>query len=325
MKKPKIPENEDIRLRSLKSLNILDTPPEERFDRLVSMACRMFKVPSAFISLIDADRQWFKASIGIDFDEIAREDSICAHAILDDDTLILHDAAADHRFADGPMVMGDINARFYASCPLALENGCRVGTLCIVDDHSRIPDDEDLKLLRDLATIVEREFAIMRSAMTDELTGIYNHRGFTMAALHGLNLCVRQDLPAMLAYLDLSDFKSFNEDHGHKEGDRVLTDFASHLRDECRPSDIFARVGSDEFVALFINTPSEAAEGIMRRFRQALRKPGRGNELGYDFSFDYGLVEYDFRHHKHIQALIDDGAAAMHDSPLTERSDVTAA
>ncbi len=94
MKKPEIPENEDMRLKSLKSLNILDTPPEERFDRLVRMAGRMFNVPSAFISLIDADRQWFKASIGIDFDEIARENAICGHAILDDEILIGDGAAA---------------------------------------------------------------------------------------------------------------------------------------------------------------------------------------------------------------------------------------
>jgi diguanylate cyclase (GGDEF)-like protein len=325
MKKPKIPEDENMRLNSLKSLKILDTPPEERFDRLVRMACRMFDVPTAFISLIDADRQWFKASIGIDFNEIARDDAICGHAILDDATLVIHDAASDNRFADGPMVMGDTNARFYASCPLSLKNGCRIGTLCIVDDHPRIFDDEALDLLRDLATTVEREFDIMQSAIIDDLTGIYNHQGFIMAAPHSLNLCVRQDLPATLAYLDLSEFKSFNECHGHEEGDRVLTDIASHLKAECRPSDIFARVGADEFVALFINAPSDAAQGIMARFRHALRKSKRSIVAGYDFSFRYGLVEYDFRHHKQIKTLIDQGAAAMNGSLRMERKEVSAA
>ncbi len=325
MKKPEIPEDEDMRLRSLRSLDILDTPPEERFDRLVRMACRMFNVPSAFISLIDADRQWFKASIGINFNEIARESAICGHAILKDKTLVIHDAAADHRFADGPMVMGDTSARFYASCPLSLANGFRVGTLCIIDDHPRILDDEALNLLRDLAATVEREFTIMQSAITDDLTGIYNRQGFIMAATHSLNLCVRQDLPATLAYLDLSEFKSFNESYGHEEGNRVLSDIASHLKDECRPSDIFARLGADEFVALFINAPSDAAQGIIKRFRQALGKPDRNNIPGYNFSFQHGLVEFDFRYHKLIETLIDDGAAAMHDSLRVERKNVTAA
>ena len=325
MKKPEIPEDEEMRLKSLQSLNILDTPPEERFDRIVRMARRMFGVPCAFISLIDSKRQWFKASIGIDFDEISRNDAICAHTILSDKTLIIYDAAADNRFADGPLVLGDTNARFYASCPLTLDNGSRVGTLGIIDDHPRILDDETLKLLRDLAATVEREFSIMQSAITDDLTGIYNRQGFILAANHSLNLCVRQDLPATLAFLDMSEFKSINENFGHKEGDRVLTDIAGHLKSECRPSDIFARVGADEFVALFINAPSDAAEGIMRRFRRKLRNSRRSNAMGYDFSFHYGLAGYDFRQHKLIESLIDDGAAAMHASRQLQQEDVTAA
>lgn len=325
MKKPEIPEDEEIRLKSLKSLNILDTPPEERFDRIVRMARRMFAVPSAFISLIDTNRQWFKASIGIDFDEISRNDAICAHAILSDKTLIIHDAASDNRFADGLLVLGDTNARFYASCPISLDNGSRVGTLGIVDDHPRILDDEALKLLRDLAATVEREFSIMQSAITDDLTGIYNRQGFILAANHSLNLCVRQDLPATLAFLDLSEFTSINENFGHEEGDRVLTDIAGHLKAECRPSDIFARVGADEFVALFINAQRDAAEGIMTRFRHKLRKSKRSKVMGYDFSFQYGLAEYDFRQHKMIETLIDEGADAMPASLQIDREDVTAA
>jgi GGDEF domain-containing protein len=288
MKKPEIPDDEELRLKSLRSLNILDTPPEERFDRIVRMARRMFDVPCAFISLIDADRQWFKASIGLEFDEILRDDAICAHTIVGNDTLIIHDAAADNRFADGPLVLGDTNARFYASCPLTLENGSTIGTLCVLDDHSRIFDEESYQLLRDLAASVEREFSIMQSAITDDLTGIYNRKGFLLAANHCLNLCVRQDLPATLAY-------------------------------------IFARLGADEFVALFINAPGEAAESIMTRFRQKLRNSPRSHRMGYHSSFHYGVVEYDFRQHKLIETLIDDGAAAMHASIQADQKDVTAA
>ena len=325
MKKPAIPEDEDLRLKSLQSLNLLDTPPEERFDRIVRMARRMFNVPTAFISLIDSERQWFKASIGIDFDDIARDQSICAHAILGDKILVVHDAATDNRFLDGPLVVGDTGARFYASCPLRLANGSAVGTLCIIDDHPRLLEDDDLKLLRDLGATAEREFGILLSAMTDDLTGIYNRQGFILASKHSLNLCVRQDLPATLAYLDLSEFKAINENFGHREGDRVLTDIASFLKAECRPSDIFARLGADEFAALFVNAPGDAAEGIMTRFRQTLRKSRRSNTMGYEFSFHYGLVEYDFRRHKLVETLLDDGAEAMHSALLEDQEDVTAA
>src|SRR5210317_989846 len=163
MKRPEIPEDEEIRLKSLKSLNILDTPAEDRFDRIIRMTRRIFDVPAAFISFIDSDRQWFKASAGIDFAEISRDQSICAHAILDDEPFIIADAATDHRFTDGPLVQGDTGARFYASYPLRLPNGSRIGTLCIIDDHARLLENDDLELLRDLAATVEREFVVMKS------------------------------------------------------------------------------------------------------------------------------------------------------------------
>jgi len=325
MKKPDTPADEEVRLKSLRSLRILDTPPEERFDRVVRMARRMFDVPVAFISLIDADRQWFKASAGIDFGQISRDQSICAHAILGDEPFILTDAATDHRFTDGPLVQGDTKARFYASCPLKLPNGSKIGTLCIVDDHTRILEADDLVLLGDLAATVEREFAVMQSAITDELTGIYNRQGFILAAQHSLNLCVRQDLPATLAYLDLSEFKSINENFGHAEGNRVLNDISRLLKTECRPSDIFARLGADQFVSLFINAPRESADGIMQRFRKLLRNSKRSNVMGYDCTFNYGIVEYDFREHKLVETLLDDAARAMRASLRAEREDVTAA
>lgn len=320
MKKPDIPQNEDARLKSLGSLNILDTPAQERFDRIVRLAMRMFDIPIAFISLIDADRQWFKSSSGLDFSEIPREHSICAHAILGDDVYMLADAAADHRFADGPLVLSDTAARFYASCPLKMANGNTIGTLGLIDDHPRILDDDEISSLQDLAAMVEREFVISQSAISDDLTGIYNRQGFILAARHCLNLCVRQDLPATLAYLDLSEFKSIN-DPGQTEDDQVFTDVTQLLKAECRPSDIFARLHADEFAVLFINAPRESAQGIMARFRKRLMKSERGTSMGYDFSFNYGIVEYDFKQHRLVETLLEHGAADLNAS----REDVTAA
>lgn len=318
MKKPDIPENEDLRLRSLTSLNLLDTAPEERFNRIVRMAKRMFDVPVAFVSLIDSERQWFKASDGLGFNEIPRDHSVCAHAFLGDDVFMVTDAAADNRFADGPLVLSDTNMRFYASCPLKLPNGCSVGTLCIIDHHPRSLDADQMELLRDLAATAEREFIITQSAMTDDLTGIYNRQGFILAARHSLNLCVRQDLPATLAYLDLSNYDTDAMSPG---SDRVLTDISHLLKSECRPSDIFARLYRNEFAALFINAPKEAAEGIMGRFRRRLMSPGRKAAEAFDFNFGYELVEYDFMRHKDVEILLDDGAMAL----VAAEEDVTAA
>lgn len=149
-----IPADDDERLRVLRELLILDTPPEERFDRLVQFAATEFDVPIALISLIDRDRQWFKARVGMDACETSREISFCGHAIAQDGLFEVLDAALDPRFADNPLVVGDPHIRFYIGAPLALPGGAKVGTLCLIDTQPREFDALDhalLRTLRDLA------------------------------------------------------------------------------------------------------------------------------------------------------------------------------
>ena len=155
-----LPEHEGQRLRALRSLRVLDTPPEERFDRVTRIAAQLFDVPTAFVSLVDRDRQWFKSKVGLDADETPRELSFCAHAILDRGVLQVPDALQDPRFADNPTVTGPPRVRFYAGAPLAAPDGSRVGSLCIVDHRARQLDEQQLRLLRDLANLVEAELAV---------------------------------------------------------------------------------------------------------------------------------------------------------------------
>ena len=117
------PHNEFARLACLRSLNILDTAPEERFDQLTRIARRLFSVPIAQVTLVDADRQWFKSGAQSPVTETPREYSLCAHAILDDKIMHVENALEDQRFSDNPLVVGDPRIRFYAGCPL------RVGTI----------------------------------------------------------------------------------------------------------------------------------------------------------------------------------------------------
>ena len=159
MKKPARPANERQRQETLSSLEILDTPPEERFDRLTRIAQRHFRVPIALISLVDADRQWFKSCRGLDASETAREISFCAHAILGDAVFIVPNALEDPRFSDNPLVVGPPGVRFYAGAPLAARNGMNVGTLCIIDHEPRTLSEDDAAMLRDLADCVERELS----------------------------------------------------------------------------------------------------------------------------------------------------------------------
>jgi GAF domain-containing protein len=144
---------------------LLDTEPEERFDRFTRIAAALFEVPIALISLVDKERQWFKSRRGIDATETPRDQAFCAHAILRNDVMQVADAHTDERFADNPLVTGGPRVRFYAGAPLSLGDGSPVGTLCVVDHRPRSLDEDQLRLLRDLSKLVEREFQINPAAL----------------------------------------------------------------------------------------------------------------------------------------------------------------
>ena len=153
-------DEEQQRLAALHDLDILDTAPEERFDRLTRLAQRLFDVPIVAVSLIDRDRQWFKSKIGIADSETARQDAFCNHSIRSGDPMVVRDAERDARFASNPFVTGAPNIRFYAAQPLAAPGGHRVGALCLIDDRPRDIDEDQLALLRELADWVEVELAL---------------------------------------------------------------------------------------------------------------------------------------------------------------------
>jgi len=149
-----IPPDEPERLQALRALLILDTPPEERFDRIVQFAAEEFDVPMALVSLVDSERQWFKARVGLQACETGRDVSFCAHAVHAGELLMVENALDDLRFVDNPLVTGDPHIRFYAGAPLRLRSGAVVGTLCVLDTRERRFDAVDrsiLESLRDLA------------------------------------------------------------------------------------------------------------------------------------------------------------------------------
>ncbi len=157
MQIPAQPENEAERLAALRALNLLDTPPEDRFDRITRLATRVFDVPISMVSFVDVDRQWFKSCVGLSVRETPRTVSFCAHAIQHEDAFVVEDAHADPRFQDNPLVTGKPHIRFYAGQPLMTFEGYRVGTLCVIDRKPRTFDDADRAALHDLAALVENE------------------------------------------------------------------------------------------------------------------------------------------------------------------------
>jgi sigma-B regulation protein RsbU (phosphoserine phosphatase) len=153
--------DETERLTDLRALEVLDTPSEERFDRIIRLAKGVFHVPIAYIALIDSDRQWFKAKCGIDVDQTGREISFCGHTIMQDEALIVPDATQDERFWDNPLVVGKPYIRFYAGYPLKGPKGFKVGTFCVADRRPRTFDDGQREIFSQLAALAEHELQMV--------------------------------------------------------------------------------------------------------------------------------------------------------------------
>lgn len=155
-----IPGNEVERLMALRELLVLDTPPEERYDRIVQFAAAEFGVPMALISLLDSDRQWFKASVGMNVCSTSRDISFCGHAIMTPAMMVINDALLDVRFMGNPLVLGAPFVRFYAGAPLRLPGGEAVGTLCILDRVPRTLDRIGLATLGALRALVVEQLLL---------------------------------------------------------------------------------------------------------------------------------------------------------------------
>lgn len=180
----KLPDNEVERIEALHRYAILDTDSNGEFDRVVNLASRQFDVPIALVSLVDVDRQWFKASCGLKASETSRDVAFCAHAILAKDVFVVLDATKDDRFKNNPLVRDGLKIRFYAGAPLLNAEGLALGTLCIIDDKPRPEFSEtDKRLLSDLADIVVDHIE-MRYSTAAELE---QSKQFTQAVLENIH------------------------------------------------------------------------------------------------------------------------------------------
>lgn len=286
--KPEFPTNETERLQAVHALRILDTAPEERFDRLTRMARRMFGVAISMVSIVDCNRQWFKSAQGIELSETPRDISFCGHAILGNGMLIIPDATKDPRFADNPLVTAPPHIRFYAGCPLRVADGFNVGTLCIIDDKPKQLTAEDKELFQDLALMAEQEISALQLATLDLLTGIANRRGFITLAQHQMTVQQAQMTPMTLVLFDLDDLKPINDAFGHVEGDEALITFAKVLH-QVLPDEVIGRIGGDEFVA-FIADDGGKIEQLISQLQTALQQVKDAQNKSYLIRFSAGFV-----------------------------------
>ncbi len=249
-------------------------------------------MPIALVSLVDHDRQWFKSRQRVAAQEASREISFCAHAIAQQDALVVPDTLCDARFADNPLVTGAPNVRFYAAAVVHAPDGACIGTLCLLDRQPRALAPDDLQLLADLAAMIEREFALVAQTSTDELTGLSNRRGFAAVADLVLALCRRTRQPAAIVSIDLDNFKIVNDTLGHAAGDEVLRLFARMLGDNFRASDVVARLGGDEFAVLCSGTTLHRLSKLLDRLGSAF-SASTLFQAHPGLSWSAGLAEFD--------------------------------
>lgn len=310
-----LPSNEVLRQQVLDEQELLDTPADPYLDVLVRVVREMFEVKTVLISLVDHDRQWFKARLGLDMPETPRSMSFCSHAILHEDTFIVEDTHDDPRFRDNPVVVNSPFLRFYAGQPLLTHSGQAIGTLCLLHPHPKRLNAAQVRRLKDMATLVEgylklrhvseqtRELRAalsreQRKVMLDPLTQLWNRAGLNHFLPRELRQAGERDLKLGLLFCDLDHFKSVNDTHGHGVGDQVLWESARRISSAVRPQDVVTRSGGEEFVVLTQVHDHEELLRIAERIRHALdREPIQAGQVELRLTISIGCTLADLDEH----------------------------
>jgi len=292
-----LPGNEPQRLQSTRDTELLDTPIDQRFERITRMLARVLDVPIASFTLLDNDRLYFKSVQGLYTTEHGRRESFCGHAIHGDETMVVEDATRDERFHDNPLVTGNPNIRFYAGCPVRAPDGQKIGALCAIDRKSREMDMVSLQILRDLAGMIENELRLdqlnrqnsdlseklttaERLAMIDPLTRLWNRAGIMNVFRREWAESLRNETPIGVVMADIDHFKKVNDTYGHAVGDEVLQEMAKRLTASLRIEDAIGRTGGEEFLMLLSNCGQDKLFSTLERIRQEVTAAPVQSEKG---------------------------------------------
>lgn len=258
------------RLNTIDRYEILDTPPEPQFDRIARLVCNVFGLPMGVVSIIDAHRQWYKASAGMKVREAYAPDTICRHTLVDGQTIIVPNAMDDPRFAMSPLVQGEPHIRFCASTPMRASDGNLIGTVCGLDNKPRAFSERETQIFEDIAQIAMDAIEMRRIAGTDVLTGAMTRRAFLEVADKAMLRAKRHRQDLVCIMLDIDHFKKINDTFGHQAGDEVLRAVSLICRTSIREVDHFCRVGGEEFVLLLEQSDPRAAYIVAEKLRLAI-------------------------------------------------------
>jgi diguanylate cyclase (GGDEF)-like protein len=300
-----IPLDEARRVSAVRSLALLDTPAEERYDRLTRIAIRLFGVRAATISVVDEAREWVKSACGFPYEQLARQSSFGAYAIGSGDLFVVTDASADPRFKDHPLVTEGPRFRFYAGQPLHSSDGSQPAVLSLYGEVPRELSMADRSALADLAGVAERELratelsgpqleAAGRATRTesqrvDPLTRLWNRATMFEIVRRELDVARADRLPVAFMIIEVSPVGGAVLPSGQPAADWALSEVARGLRSSLRPYDVIARFTGQEFAALLTSVDSRSAVDAAERVRAVVARDLRAG-LGREVTVTAGLV-----------------------------------
>lgn len=305
-----------LRRSAIRHYQILDSDPEIEFDDIAMLAALICDTDSGAISFIDDDRQWFKATSGIDLRDTPIAESFCVHTIERRSILVVKDAHLDPKFATNPLVTGNPNIRFYAGMPIKAKNGTPIATLCVFDPKPRpnglsqtqettlrVLAAQVQSLLELRLSVIERRAQVLqqvglskelrRMAEHDVLTGLPNRGLFNKQLIAAMSKADQNETRVALMLVDVDHFKQINDALGHDVGDALLCSFADRLHSAVRTTDTAARLGGDEFGVILSDIGLDGdLTVITRSLNERLHQPLEHNGREIRCQASIGLAIY---------------------------------
>lgn len=312
--------DEPGRQRALDRLEVVGSNAETPFERIVDLVKTTLNAPICAVSLIDNDRQWFKAFRGLEVDQTPRDIAFCDHAIRAEEPFVIENAAEDPRFAENPLVLGDPFIRAYLGIPLKMPDGYIVGTLCVIYQEPKAFSGHEIAILQSFAGLVVGELELRTIAFTDGLTNLLSRKAWSDRVEAEIDRATRHSNALTVLMVDLDHFKKVNDTYGHDVGDLVLKKTTEEINQALRKHDLAGRLGGEEFAVCLIEASEESGAAVAERIRQQIAALQFPEHHGLACSASIGVAA--FAPGEDLEELLKRADLALYQAKNTGRNSV---